>query len=115
MAKKVIDKCNIFKQQCKTVLNEGEEICPSCHGHGGFFISIHPKDRAYKIRECIICLGEGKIDWITATNKMPKAIHSKIKFVGMRCPRHRGSKCKSMKRLWKQKNMKDEIRMWQEY
>jgi len=114
MAKEIIDKCNIYKQECKTVLNDGEEICPKCYGHGGFFASAHPKDRYWEVRGCMICLGEGKIDWITSVTKRPQAI-MKLKQVKMRCPRHRGSKCKSMKRLWKQKRMKDEIRMWQEY
>jgi hypothetical protein len=115
MAKIVIDKCNIFKQRCQLVLHDGEHECEYCQGHGGFFISSHAKDRHWSVRECIMCLGEGKVDWISATNKVAKAIHAKVIQVGMKCPSSRGHKCKVMKRLWKQKKMKYEISMWQEY
>ncbi len=109
----VIDKCNIYKQECQIVLKNGERICKNCYGHGGFFVSARPKSRSYQIRGCMICKGEGKLDWISIVKKNPEI--PKMKHVPMRCPKHRGSKCKSMKRLWKQKNMKDDIRMWQEY
>lgn len=115
MAKTVIDKCNIFKQRCQLVLHDGEHECEYCHGHGGSFSASHAKERCWSIRECVMCLGEGKVDWISSINKIPKSIHSKIIQVGMKCPSSRGHKCKVMKRLWKQRIMKEDIRLWQDY
>ena len=115
MAKIVIDKCNIFKQRCQLILHDGEVECEFCNGHGGKFAAMCGKSKYYEVRECRMCLGEGKVDWISSINKVPKAIHTKIIKVGMKCPSGRGYKCKSMKRLWKQRVMKDDIRMWQNY
>ena len=115
MANTIINKCNIFKQICQLILYDGEKECPYCNGYGGFFISAHPKDRYFKIMECKMCLGEGKLDWISFINKRSKAIHAKIIKVNMKCPSSRGHKCKTMKRLWKQKKMKDSVRICQGY
>jgi len=107
MANIKIYKCNIYKQQCQLILHNGESECKHCNGHGGFFSSAHPKDRYYKIRGCMVCNGEGKLDWITNVIKIPKSI-PELKAVNMKCPSSRGHKCKIMKRLWKQEHMKCE-------
>lgn len=106
----IIDKCNIFKQRCQTTLLENERECFKCHGHGGYFLKSSPKSKTYVVAECIYCVGTGKVDWIQFIQKRPLAFHRRVIDINMKCPTGKGYKCKSMKRLWKQAEMRVEYK-----
>ena len=100
-----IEVCNLWHQKCCIEVKKGEEnICPNCQGHGGFLIGASFRSGTYRLQECILCLGEGKIDWITSINKRRKAIHAKIKHAKIKCPSNKG--CKRIKRMWRQRKEK---------
>ena len=46
------------------ILNEGEEMCPVCHGNKGH-VSYYCKPPGRQWVICKKCNGTGKIDWIT--------------------------------------------------
>ena len=68
----IVDPCNIWKQQCKIPISGREKLCPSCNGRGGFILNASFKSRKYEIKRCVLCDGEGKVDWITAITKKSK-------------------------------------------
>ncbi len=100
------EMCNIWTHQCKPCLIKDEKWCPICNGLGASFINISFKLKSVHIRQCYLCKGEGKVDWITAvTKKITETIVRTIdtqKHVNLNCAGH--LKCKKkLKRLWQNK------------
>ena len=101
-------KCNIWKCNCEVVLFHGEQLCPWCKGQGGKFENVSFKRRKFTVRRCIMCKGEGKVDWIEAITQRakPDYTHRSCKDIKMRCtgPDH----CKKkLLRLFKQRENKN--------
>jgi DnaJ-class molecular chaperone len=104
-----IEICNIWKCHCNVKVKDDEQLCPECKGQGASFLNASFKQRNFSVVWCSLCLGEGKVDWITAINKQrPNStkgypiIVPKTKEIKMRCtgPLH----CKKqLKRFWSEK------------
>ncbi len=67
-----VNVCNIWKCNCEVPVFYGEQLCPWCKGQGGMFENAAFKRRKFEIKKCLMCSGEGKVDWIQAiTQKSP--------------------------------------------
>ena len=104
---KTNEVCNIWKCECYVTLKSDQNLCPKCKGQGAVFINVSFKQRHFSVQRCPLCLGEGKVDWITTINKQfpisndGYPLKFKVKQIKMRCigPKH----CKKkLKRLWMQ-------------
>jgi DnaJ-class molecular chaperone len=100
-----IEICNIWKSQCYVSLKHDEELCPLCKGQGALFLNASFKRKIFTVRSCRLCMGEGKIGWITRiTKKLPLSdkglpIIAKLKDIKIRCTGPQRCK-KTLKRLW---------------
>ncbi len=110
---KTIEVCNIWKSECNVKLKDGEELCPFCKGQGGKFANASFKQRYFSIRECLLCHGEGKVDWIQATTQKVELLSPKgyprarpSKDIKMRCIGQQHCK-KTLLRLWKRRDDRD--------
>ena len=110
----VIEVCNIWKQQCNVKLRNGEKLCPDCKGKAATFLNASFKQRHFTVRRCPLCIGEGKIDWITAiTGQAAKdsnrptyaSLTDRVKDIKMRCTGPLNCK-KKLKRLWYKRDVK---------
>ena len=106
MKKNTVDICNVWKSECFLRLPASYSICSLCNGHGGEVASLHPKRRQITVLRCPKCLGEGKVDWISATREKlytPRVIKVQIrKFhckVNKKCKKQRKS-CKGQKHVY---------------
>jgi len=81
--------CNIWTCKCETLLFNGDTLCPWCKGRGGKFVNVSFKTRKFTVTKCILCQGEGKVDWIQAIMKKPPKgysyLFSRQKDIKMRC------------------------------
>lgn len=101
-------QCNIWKQQCKIPISGREKLCSACHGRGCTFLNASFKSRKFEVRQCHMCKGEGKVDWITAITKKPqlelngRLFQRDIKEIHMKCSGPTRCK-KKLKRIWLEK------------
>jgi DnaJ-class molecular chaperone len=109
-----VEVCNIWLPRCSLTLSPSEILCPNCNGQGAKMTDAHFKSRSFTITKCILCGGEGKIDWITQVTKKPrsqKLFVTEIKNIKMHCVG--GLKCKSkLKRMWKDRERKEFGQDW---
>ena len=107
-----IEVCNIWYQKCCIEVKKDEDVvCPKCKGHGGFLTGAHFRNGNYSVNQCLVCMGEGKVDWISAiTGKsykltpMDKYTKMNVKYAKIKCPTDKGFK--RIKRMWKQRQDK---------
>jgi len=77
--------CNIWKLKCTLELKKGEMICPICKGHGGIFDGVSFKQKYFTVSSCLLCEGNGKIDWIKAITKEADSNIGQTKYISFRC------------------------------
>ena len=110
----IIEVCNIWKSECNVKVRTGENLCPYCKGQGASFSSAHFKQRYFVVTWCILCRGEGKVDWLKAVNKRIEPLRTpggyptvgyKTKGIKVRCIGPQRCK-KTLKRMWKDRKLK---------
>lgn len=103
-----VQVCNYYHQKCCIELQKGaQKICPKCKGHGGFLVGASFRNGKFKVSECTLCKGDGKVDWITSI-RAPGTHHpfqtTAVKYNNIKCPAKPG--CKKIKRYWKNRKYK---------
>lgn len=110
----IIEVCNIWKCECNVKVRSDESLCPLCKGQGASFSSAHFKQRYFAITWCLLCRGEGKVDWLKAVNKRIEplittggypTIGYKTRDIKIRCIGPQKCK-KTLKRMWKDRQLK---------
>jgi len=99
--------CNYYNQICHIELQKGaQKVCPKCKGHGGFLVGASFRNGKFKVSECTLCRGEGKVDWITSitSGKRYPIQTTAVRHNNIKCPSNRG--CKKIKRYWKNRKWK---------
>jgi DnaJ-class molecular chaperone len=117
-ALEIIEVCNLWKCQCNVTVKESEKLCPWCKGYGGKFGTVSFKQRKFTVHQCILCKGEGKVDWLKAITKKtwtpyPFSRLERLKEIKMRCtgPLH----CKKkLLRLFKEREEKNIGAKWKQ-
>jgi hypothetical protein len=95
--------CNIWRQKCQPTIPKGHELCPHCKGRGCFFLHASFKQGKINLARCVICEGNGYVDWITyarfaGTNPDLKKTNYKRKKIRFKCK----DNCKVIKRWVKE-------------
>ena len=103
---KELPRCNLVHKKCKIQLNNGEYLCPDCHGRGCFFTMPNYKRKHVSAGYCYMCQGNGKVDWITWANRRRKLPKERTLVISFKCPRNK--QCKVIKRAIKRRTHKDE-------
>jgi DnaJ-class molecular chaperone len=115
-----IEVCNVWKCECSVNIKTSEKLCPFCKGQGGKFVNASFKQKYFTVRQCILCRGEGKVDWIKAiTKKMepylsPAGYHAtlKAKEIKMKCTGPQNCK-KRLLRIWRQREDKNIVKFFE--
>jgi hypothetical protein len=93
--------CNVWHKTCTLTIKKGVEfVCPECGGHGGFVDSLSYKQKTYSVIRCILCNGEGKIDWIKNINRIVdenRVGRTTAKYVSIKC---HNNKCRKIYRIY---------------
>lgn len=103
---KELPRCNLVHKTCKIKLNDDEHLCPECHGRGCFFLDPHYKDKYVTAWTCFLCLGDGKVDWITWINRRQQMPTNRSLSIPFKCPRNK--QCRVIKRAIKRETYKNE-------
>lgn len=105
-----IEICNLAKRECYITLKDGEYICPKCSGRGGQIATAYYKSQEFTLIRCMICGGDGKVDWIIKARMRPT---SKPELMRLSFKCRKSKNCKTLKRILKKENWQKEFEQMQ--